>query len=216
MKVLVVTGGHDFEREAFFETFDAFSDLEYTEIIQPEANVWISGKEVDKFDVLVFYDMFQVITEEQKAAYLNVLHKGKGMVFLHHSLVSYQKWDEFLSIVGGRYHLDTELPEGEKDKASGYSHDEDMNVTVYTQDHPITAGMSDFTIHDETYSNYEVLPEVTVLLKTDHPKSTPQIAWCHQYGKSNIVYLQLGHDHHAYQHPDFRKFLEQAIRWAAK
>jgi len=212
-RVLIVTGGHDFERKQFFEVFESYPDVAFTEVIQPAANALIDSKEVNKFDVLVFYDMYQEITEEQKSAYLQLLEKGKGMVFLHHSLVSYQEWDEFLNIVGGRYYLSSSLSEADQDKVSDYSHDENMHITIKDEAHAINKGLEDFTIRDETYANYEVLPEVHVLLTTDHPKSTTAIAWCHEYRASRVVYLQLGHDHHAFEHPKFRKFLHQSIDW---
>lgn len=31
--------------------------------------------------------------------------EGKGLVALHHCLASFQDWDEYPKIIGGRYHL---------------------------------------------------------------------------------------------------------------
>ena len=44
-----------------------------------------------------------------------------------------------------------------------------------------------------------------VLLKTDHPKNNPKIAWVTQYGKSRVFYLMLGHDVEAYACPQYPK-----------
>ena len=54
-----------------------------------------------------------------------------------------------------------------------------------------------------------------MLLTTDHPKSDPELAWTKQYGNSRVVYLQLGHDHLAYENPNFRTLLARSIRWTA-
>ena len=102
-KILIITGGHDFEKKEFFEMFDTFSKYSYDWIEQPKANELIQNGDAGKYQALVFYDMYQEISQEQKAAYLEVLAKGKGMVFLHHSLVSYQDWPEFRQIIGGKY-----------------------------------------------------------------------------------------------------------------
>ena len=66
---------------------------------------------------------------------------------------------------------------GAMQKKSGYKHNVDLPIQVVDKNHPVTAGLSDFTLHDETYSNYLVQPDVHVLLKTDHPTSTPALAW---------------------------------------
>ena len=58
-------------------------------------------------------------------------------------------------------------------------------------------------------------PRAKVLLKTDHPKNNPELAWVTEYGKSRVFDPMLGHDRKAYDNPGYRKVLHQAIRWAA-
>lgn len=207
-RVLIVTGGHDFEREAFFDIFRDMPEVEFQEVSQPQANQLYDSQLIDSFDVLLFYDMVQDIDEIQKAAFLNMLKEGKGMVFLHHSLVSYQEWDEFEQIIGGRYFLS-----GQDQDSSTYRHDVEIPVKVIPDDHPVTTGLNDFTIHDEVYGNFKVLPRVHPLLSTTHPESGNIIGWTNTYGNSRIVYLQLGHDRYAYENPNYRRLLQQAIAW---
>ena len=78
-----------------------------------------------------------------------------------------------------------------------------------------TAGLKDFTIHDETYKGYDVPPGVQVLLTTDEPTSSRELAWAKTYEKARVVFLQLGHDHFAYEDADFQKLLANANRWTA-
>ncbi len=207
-RVLIVTGGHDFEREAFFDMFDDMPDVEYKEVIQPVAKQFYASDYIDAFDVLLFYDMVQDISDEQKLDFINVLKKGKGIVFLHHSLVSYQDWDEFEKIIGGKYILTSVNHD-----SSTYRHDIDMPVKVVNKMHPVTEGIDDFVIHDEVYGNFKVLPEVSPLLTTNHPESGEIIGWTNNYGRSRIIYIQLGHDHYAYENPNYRRLLEQSIQW---
>ena len=211
IKILIITGGHDFEREPFFEMFDSMNNIEFTSVEHPDANRIYGTSMLDQYDVLVYYDMNQEITEEQKQSFLDVVERGMGFVFLHHSLASYQDWPEYLAIQGGRYHLDPQ----DASKKSTFKHDVNMNVTIIEPGHPVTNGLSDFTILDEVYGNFEVLPTVQPLMKTDHPESGEIIGWAHEYGASKIVYLQLGHDHHAYTNPNYRQLVQQAIQWTA-
>jgi type 1 glutamine amidotransferase len=208
MRVLIITGGHDFEREAFFDIFDNIPDVVYQELVHPEANQIFDSNLIDNFDVLIFYDMVQEIDDTQKAAFIKVLKEGKGLVFLHHSLVSYQEWDEFEKIIGGRYVL-TNINQD----SSTYRHDVDVPVKIVDKNHPITKGMDDFVIHDEVYGNYKVLPSVQPLLQTTHPESGKIVGWTNSYAKSRIVYLQLGHDHYAYENPSYRRLIKQAAVW---
>jgi type 1 glutamine amidotransferase len=205
-RIRIITGGHDFEREAFFDMFEEMPGIDYQEIMHPLANQVYDSVLMDETDVLLFYDMYQEIDASQKTAFLNLLEQGKGMVFLHHSLANYQEWEEFEKIIGGRYILSDQ-------GGSTYRHDVEMNVHTVNKDHPITRGVDDFVIHDEVYGNFKVLPTVQTLLKTNHPESGEIIGWAHSYGQSRIVYLQLGHDHHAYGNPDFQRILKQAIDW---
>ena len=208
-KILIITGGHDFEREAFFKIFKEMPGVEYQESVQPEANGLWDSTLMDQFDVLVFYDMFQEIDDRQKDAFIKLLEKGKGLVFLHHSLASFQAWDEYERIIGGRY-----VESGSDQERSTYQHDVEVPVQIADHMHPITTGVTDFLIYDEVYGNFRVLPTVHPLLRTTHPESGELIGWTNRYGNSRIVYIQLGHDHYAYENPNYRRLLKQAIDWA--
>jgi len=56
---------------------------------------------------------------------------------------------------------------------------------------------------------------VHVFLKAGNPQNNPVIGWTHTYGRSPAAYLQLGHDHTAYENPNYARLVHQAIQWAA-
>src|SRR5882757_8674402 len=215
IKVLVVTGGHGFDHKPFYEVFNAIPSITYDTLVQPQANALIASPEVNKYDVLVFYDMFDLISPAQQEAYINLLKKGTSMIFLHHSLVSYQNWPEFIKIVGGQYHTNPVLVNGDTLKAN-YEHDMNIPVKVEDKRHPVTRGISDFEIVDEVYGDVEILQRVKPLLSTTHPKSMRYLAWINHYGNSDVIYIQLGHGPSGYSNPNFRKLIQQAIEWSAK
>ncbi len=210
LNVLIVTGGHDFDRKSFFEMFDSFQDISYTELKHPEANLQLGQINPKTFDAVIFYDMPKSITEAEKKSYDKLLKLGKGLVFLHHSLASYQEWDEFKTIIGGKYHEEKDSP-----ASSTYQHDVQFKVKISDSKHPVTKGVTDFEILDEVYGNTEVLAGVTPLLTTDHPQSSKIIGWTHQKGDSQIVYLQPGHDKIGYFNPSYQKLVRQAIAFVA-
>lgn len=212
INVLVITGGHGFEREQFFATFDSFDNITHAEVVHPHANQYYTEDKAKDIDVFCFYDMNQDITEEEKDNFLKMVKSGKGLVFMHHSLANYQNWDEFLEIIGGRYLMDTTIINGVDVPKSTYQHDVNMDITVAAE-HPVTKGLTDFTIHDEVYGGYYVSPTVTPLLKTTNPVSNENVVWANTVGNSRIVTIQLGHDHFAYENENFRTLLSNAIKW---
>ncbi len=215
ISVLVISGGHGFKHEPFYDIFNSIPSITYDTLVQPQANALIASPGVNKYDVLVFYDMFDSIAPKQQEAYVSLLKKGTSMIFLHHSLVSYQNWPEFIQIVGGQYHTQPVVVNGDTLKTS-YEHDVNISVKVENKKHPVTRGISDFDIVDEVYGGVEILPQVKPLLSTTHPKSMRYLAWINHYGKSDVLYIQLGHGPSGYSNPNFRKLIQQAIEWSAK
>lgn len=215
LRVLVVTGGHDFEREPFFQMFRSFGGITYEEVQHPQAHARLTPEAGRDYDAIVLYDMWQPISDEHQQAFVKLLRQGKGLVALHHSLASYQTWDEYRHIIGGRWHTQKWMQNGKEQPASTFQHDVQFKVHIVDNKHPVTKGLQDFDIRDETYGNFEVLPKVKPLLTTDEPTSGRVIAWAHTYGKSRVVYIQLGHDHYAYENPHYRRLVLQAIRWVA-
>jgi len=194
-------------------------DIEYEHFVQPHANEAIKNGEVKKFDVLVFYDMWRDISEEEKMAYIDLTIQGKPFLFLHHSLCSYQQWKDFEKIVGGKYVLagknDQQRKEIPQDKLSTYRHDVWIDISVSDADHPVTKGMKDFRLFDEVYDNYRVFSSVKPLLKTNHPESEPVIGWENHFNASTIIYLQPGHGIQTYRSEDYRKLVFNSIRYLA-
>lgn len=214
MNVLLVTGGHSFDTTGFFSLFLSYEGISVDTISQPRANKLLEEMNNSGYDVIVFYDMWQDITEPQKEVFLKLLENGTGMVFIHHSLVSYQNWDEFINIIGGKY-----CQEGygiDSLKFSGYKHDLNLQVKVLDQDHPVTKNIQDFRIPDEGYSNIEMLPSVTPLLETKHPSCAKYVAWANEYSNSRIIYIMLGHDRQAYENGSFKQLIRNAIYWAGR
>ena len=214
VRVLLVTGGHDFDRENFYPFVNSIPGCTVTEVKHPDALVMLKPENRASYDVILFYDMPKSITEEEQKDFIDCLNAGKGIVVWHHAYCSYQEWTEYQNIIGGRYH---ETPwtdsNGVAQPASTYEYNVPLSIKVVDGSHPVTRGIRDFEIIDEAYGRGVVNPGVHILLATDNPKSTPSVAWAHQYGKSKIVTVILGHDNKAWSYPSFAKFLEQAIMW---
>ena len=214
VKVLVVTGGHGFTREPFFRMFADNQQISFTEAKQGKTSEAYDREDLLSHDVIVLYDMVQNITDAQKAKFLSLFDKGVGLVVLHHALVSYQAWPEFERIIGGTY----PEPQDKKGKVTaelGYEHDVDVPVQIIAKDHPVVAGLRDFTLHDEIYWGFRVRPDAKPLLTTTHEKSGKPLAWTRREKKSRMVYIQPGHGPEAFGDAHYRRLIAQTIEWAA-
>lgn len=164
------------------------------------------------FDVMLFYDMYQS-PDPHWDSWMQLLAQGMPTVFLHHALGSYQKKWEHLDVVGGHALFVASVKPAQV--STVYTKDVQIPIRVADRDHPITKGVSDFTVLDEAYRGAYIRPDVHVLLTADHPKNDYVVGWTHQFLKSPIVYLQIGHDRNTYEHPMFVRLLEQSLKWAA-
>ena len=214
VRVLLVTGGHGFDKEPFYKFVNSLSGISVTEVKHPGALAMFRPENRASYDVVLFYDMPNIISEQEKKDFTDCLKAGKGIVVWHHAYCSYQDWSEYQTIIGGRYHEEPWTDgNGAAQPASTYKHDVQFRVKVADRKHPVTKGVKDFDILDETYGRGVVNSGVHVLLATDEPTSTPSIAWTNQYGKAKVVTILLGHDNHAWTNPNFVKLLTQAIMW---
>jgi hypothetical protein len=216
IRVLLVTGGHDFEKEAFLKVFEDNPDIVFRHVEHPNAHSLLKADAARQYDVLVLYDMHQEISDEAKADFLARLKEGKGLVVLHHAIASYQQWPEYAKIIGARYYLEPTVVDGVQKPRSVYQHGVQIKVHVADPRHPVVRGLHDYVIHDETYKLFDVADNCHALLTTDEPLSNKVIAWAKTYAGARVVYLQSGHDHFAYENPNYQQFVRQAIRWTAR
>ena len=216
IRVLVVTGGHDFEREPFFKLFKDNPDISYQAAEHPNAHALLTAEAAKQWDVLVLYDMHQQITQEAKADFVARLKEGKGLVVLHHAIADYQAWPEYTAIIGAHYYLAATNIAGVAKPRSAYKHGMDFTIHIADPRHPVTRGVKDYETHDETYKWFDVSEQCHPLLTTDEPESNKVIAWAKTYKGARVVYIQSGHDHFAYENPNYQQIVRQAIRWTAK
>lgn len=216
IKVLVLTGGHGFKAESFFKMFADNPDIAYTaasHALTPAAPaVAYDRDDLLSFDVVVLYDMVRTATEAEKARFLALFEKGTGVVVLHHAYLSFPLWPEYERIAGGKYvYLDEQRQAGLT--SSNYTREMiEIPVTIAEGAHPVTAGLRDFRLRDELYTNMHLVGSATPLLKT----GDQLLAWAREEKKSRVVGTILGHGPLAYDDANFRTFLAQSIRWVAR
>lgn len=216
IKVVVVTGGHGFEREPFFKMWDQLRRVEAVEAEQKDHSELFEDISDWDYDVIAFYNMTQAISKKRQDNFLSLLERGVGVVSMHHNLGAHQTWHQFREIIGGRYYLKEAEIQGKTYRAGTFKHDVDMPITIKTKNHPITRGLEDFVIHDETYKHVWHAEDNHVLLTTDHATSDEAVAWTRTHKNARIATIQLGHDGKAYANKNYKRLMNRAIIWAAQ
>jgi len=173
LSVLVISGGHNYDTTEFEHMFKSMPGITPVFALKPDA--WDLLGEESYYDVLVFYDMYQEISQEDKEKFLKEFEKGTGIVFMHHSSGSHQDWPEYSNLVGGKIYLKKYTED--TSKVLGYTHDINIKVSVLDKSHPVTRNMEDFEVTDEGYTNMEHQPGLNYLLQTDHPQCDRYVGW---------------------------------------
>jgi len=215
-KVALVTGGHDFCEESFFEMFRSYSGIDVRKYEFPMAEELFDPSTSAMFDAYVFYDCRSQISEKAKQSWLARLAEGKGCVFMHHSLTNHLDWDEFPEILGGLWVGGREFSiKGEIYGPPKWNLNQTITVKFPDPDHPIVSEMRPFSYCDETYRDYYISDKVIPLMETDHPLSEAPVAWTHHYCGARIVYLQPGQGPEIFSDPNYRNLLKRSILWVA-
>jgi type 1 glutamine amidotransferase len=99
----------------------------------------------------------------------------------------------------------------------------DYSVQITDHDDPITAGLSDFTMHSEQYYMH-VDPSNQVLATTtfngDHVAwingVVMPVVWKRSWGKGRIFYASLGHVAKDFDVPQAREIVRRGMHWATR
>jgi len=206
LRVLVVTGGHTYPT-SFYSLFEQ-RGITWDHAVSSEEAYRKDLR--GHYNVLVLHDMPKTLSVEGRANLRAFAEAGGGVVVIHHAIVSYPDWDWYRDLIGARY---LESPAAGM-PASTYRHDESMRVVV-GRAHPVTAGLTDFTLLDETYKGMWLAPTNTVLLTTDNPTADPPVAWVSAYDRARVVTIQLGHGPESHRDPSYRQLVGNAMTWVA-
>jgi type 1 glutamine amidotransferase len=204
--VCLITGGHPHDL-AFYSIFQN-QGWRVTVNGHPSA---FRGTSLKSCDALVLYDMADTDEPERRQQLKDFVESGRGVVILHHALVSNQDWPWWSEqVVGGLYRL---KPSGES-PASTYKYGVSLPIQNVGPRHPVTAGVDHFEIVDEAYNHVWHAPGITVLLETKSPENQKPIAWLSPTAKFRVVYLQLGHGPEVHVHPIYQRLVRNAVHWA--
>lgn len=180
-------------------------------------------------------------SEDLRNGFRALLEQGTGIVALHHAIAGWPDWAEYHEWLGGQFFYHPGKSRGRAVPDSGYRHDVEYEAEVIG-DHPVTAGLPPrFAMCDELYLGEVFDDGVTPILRSsasftrnqfwsaelavrgqmfshegwEHAPGSNLIGWTRQALASRLVYLQPGDGPATYENSNYRRLVENAIRWVS-
>ncbi|MCL2092676.1 MAG: ThuA domain-containing protein [Treponema sp.] len=209
LKVAVLVEEHPYNIMEFQHMLDSFADCKC--YVQPLDLFAQDRENRPAYDTVLWYNIHWNAPDKgavKKYLEEEMGHSPQGIVLIHHALLNYQNWEIWDKICG--------FKDRGANREFKYHQNEEVKVQVLPVDHPITGGVKDFSLIDETYEIGEPEdPENTLLLSTDNPKSMKTLAWTRQYKQSRVFCFASGHDERAYGDENFRLLVHRGLTWSA-
>ncbi len=167
----------------------------------------LNAEKLEQVEVVVLH----TTGNERQGADLEALKawvkNGGALVGVHCAADSFKDDAEWVSMLGGSFR----------------HHPEQLEVTVEIADnaHPITQGVSPFTVFEELYLFDHYNSSQTHLLAQtrsyDEGDGAPiPIAWTHEVGQGRIYYLSLGHNPAVMETPEWQTLFQNGVKWVTR
>lgn len=155
----------------------------------------------------------ETLTPAQENALLGAVQSGTGLAAWHGAAAAFRSSLKYHFLLGGDF---IEHPAGE-----AYPYPYEVEIT--DREHPVTQGVSNFTVRSEQYYMH-VNPNNHVLAQTRFTGEhlpwldghlMPQ-AWVREWGEGRVFYHAIGHNLDDLADPSVRQLTLQGIEWAAR
>ena len=205
--VLVVTRGHPFARDPFYEIFESNPAIEWSGVEHPAAQQMFTPEFSAGFDCYVLYDMPGIVFNRGKGrvdtypppddyvqGLMAMCDEGFPLVIMHHAAAAWPAWPEWAELVGGHFLYQDGQSRGVDVANSGFVIDVPYTVSPVA-DHPITAGIEPFQLVDELYLGEVFEDSIEPLFRSDY-----EFVDTNFYSAANAVAGQMN-DREGWTHP---------------
>jgi hypothetical protein len=210
-KALVVRGG--WEGHSPVEATDMFipglTDAGFDVEIAEDLDVYTDAAKLAATDLIVQCWSMGKLTPGQCEGLVSAVRAGTGFAGWHGGVVAtFQDSPDYLRMVGGvfLYHPPEFL-------------DYEVRMERAQSDHPIVAGLPDFTVHTEQYWMLgDALNTVLATTEFGPPEQpvTMPVAWTRNWGKGRIFFSAIGHRTEDLWDPAVYTLTHRGLVWASR
>jgi type 1 glutamine amidotransferase len=146
----------------------------------------------------------------RRAAFAELAKRGGGLAVLHWGMGTKpaEHIEPFVALFGACH--------GGPDRKYQFL---ETQVRIAAPDHPVTKGLTDFTIKEEFYYQLKLLPEAKLvpLLTADIDGERPMVSWAWERPGGGRSFGYSGcHYHENWSRPEYRRFISQAVLWTLR
>lgn len=227
-KALVVRGGWDGHQPVeATELFIPFLEANGFEVrVDESPAVYADAAVLAEIDLIVQSNTMSTIEADEFAGLRAAVENGTGLAGWHGGIAdSYRNTSDYLHLIGGQFasHPGKHPDERTGDQSDNYV-PHTIEMTAAAAGHPITAGITDFTLVTEQYwvlhDDYnDVLATTTQAAREwdpwHRPVTSPAI-WTRRWGAGRIFVSTPGHRVEVLEDPNVRTIIERGLLWASR
>jgi type 1 glutamine amidotransferase len=142
----------------------------------------------------------ELLTDAQVVALRDWVRRGGALLAAHSATVVGKSDPALGELMGGVF----------------VEHPPQFAFTVYPVygEHPITAGVEAFTVHDEFYVERLVGPVTVHMVAVDRGVAYPMV-WSKVESRGRVAHVAMGHSALVWDLPPYRRLMLQALEWVA-
>lgn len=181
--------------------------------VETSLEVYADVDFISQFSVIVQnWTMGEILPDELRGLTTAVI-QGTGLAGWHGGIIdSFRMATDYVQMVGGQF--------------AAHPHDivdYKVNLTPEYTDHPIIAGMTDFSVHSEQYwvlndPLCQVLASTEIPVRPGDPWAAPMrspVVWTRNWGKGRVFVNTIGHTLGDLVIPEIQEINVRGVRWAA-
>ncbi len=210
MKILLVLGGNWHDFDGFATAFRGYFAEHDGEIVATHDADQLLTLEKEGIDLVALYTCLggsnqqgriaEDMTPAQVQALAAWVEGGGRLLALHAATVMREENATLRHLLGGRF----------------LSHPPQFDFTLLPlfREHPITAGVGAFTVHDEFYIQTYAAEVDLHMVAAERGVAYPML-WTKQAGQGSVVYLAPGHSAAVWDLAPYRQLVRQSVQWLA-
>ena len=162
----------------------------------------VLNSDLGQYDLLVLSLQLTDFSSAAEEALVAFVEGGKRLMAIHPASVIDEKYQKYIGLLGCRF--------------SHHSPYQEFTVKVAAPGHPVVDGLGDFKITDELYVMDKNPSSADVLLTAFWEDHAQPMLYVRTAGMGRVMYNAMGHDQAAYENPNYRKTIEQGVKWLLK
>jgi len=210
LKVVMFSGSSEYKSNQTLANLKKVLEEKYgcdcvLNIVQDKGTALTGASGLEKADVGIFFTRRIAVSDEDLAKVRAFVKRGGGVVGIRTASHGFQTWLKFdPEVLGGSYnnHWGKDVPA-------------EVTIEATNKDHPVLAGVKNFSTTGKLYKNPHLAEDVKVLLRAKTTEYGEPVAWVRdakEGERGRVFYTSLGTPGD-FENAEFVRMVGNAVRW---